>query len=227
MIILACATERELRSVLAEQDGVVDGEVLYTKGCSFVFCITGMGPVAAGISAGEILTRYPGIAGMINIGICGSFDLAQIPLGCVCVAQREVWPEYGVRTESETTPLDYQMFPDLPLTAPGELDFDPEDAAALMDLSLPGDWKRGASLTVAGVSGSPARANFLRREYAAATENMEGFALALAARRRGLPFLEIRAVSNLVGERDKNKWDFQGALHALRGILPALLGGGA
>lgn len=225
MIILACATDRELRSILAEQDGIVDGEVLYIQGCSFVFCLTGMGPVAAGISAGEMLARYPGVSGMINLGICGSFDLKHFPLGSVCVAQREVWPEYGVRMETETTSLEYQMFPGIELTEPNILDFDPEDAALAMDLSLPSSWLQGVSLTVAGVSGCPTQADFLRRQYAAATENMEGFALALAARRRGLPFLEIRTVSNLVGERDKDKWDFRGALRTLQGILPALLGG--
>jgi futalosine hydrolase len=225
MIILACATERELRCVSTVRNGVLDGETLHMGGRSFVLCVTGMGPVAAGISAGEILTRYPETTGMINVGICGSFDAALLPLGCVCTAQREVWPEYGVRTETETTPLDHHMFPDLPLAAPNELVLDPEGAAALMGLSLPETWARGVSLTVAGVSGCPGRANFLRRKYAAAVENMEGFALALAARRRGLPFLEIRTVSNQVGERDKNKWDFRGALNALQGILPALLAG--
>lgn len=218
MIILACATEMERRALLSglEESGMRAADRILS-------CVTGVGPVASGIRAGEALARYPRVRGMINAGICGSFDLERFPLGEICVAQKEIWPEYGVRMETDTTPLEYRMFSDMKLPVANEIDLDPSSGAAAMNLRLPEDWRRGVSLTVAGVSGDPGRAESLRRRYDAATENMEGFALALAALRRGIPFLEIRTVSNLAGERDKEKWNFRQALAALRGILPALL----
>lgn len=48
--------------------------------------------------------------------------------------------------------------------------------------------------------------------------------MALAAKRQGIPFLEIRTVSNPVGARDKRLWNFRLAVNALQNILPALTG---
>ncbi|PID74095.1 MAG: hypothetical protein CSB33_00400 [Desulfobacterales bacterium] len=38
-------------------------------------------------------------------------------------------------------------------------------------------------------------------------ESMEGAAAAAVAARFGIPFLEVRAASNLAGKRDRRKWD--------------------
>jgi futalosine hydrolase len=44
---------------------------------------------------------------------------------------------------------------------------------------------------------------------------MEGFGVAAAASRVGVPFTEIRAISNVVGKRDPSTWNMRGALDAL------------
>jgi futalosine hydrolase len=49
----------------------------------------------------------------------------------------------------------------------------------------------------------------------AAAEAMEGFGVAAAARLFGVPVLEIRAVSNRVGPRDRSAWRVEEALTAL------------
>jgi futalosine hydrolase len=38
-------------------------------------------------------------------------------------------------------------------------------------------------------------------------ENMEGVGAAFVAKHYGIPFLEIRCVSNLVGKRNRDAWD--------------------
>lgn len=78
------------------------------------------------------------------------------------------------------------------------------------------------SLTVAGVSASFVRARDLWNRYHAELENMEGFAVAYACARAGLPCVEIRSVSNKVGPRTKEEKDFPGALQALDAVLPSL-----
>ena len=95
MIVLACATERELREMLAGLEKPVENGAVRVADCRILPCVTGVGPVAAGISAGEALARHPEATGMINAGICGSFDPERFPLGGICVARKEVWPEYG------------------------------------------------------------------------------------------------------------------------------------
>jgi len=54
---------------------------------------------------------------------------------------------------------------------------------------------------------------------------MEGFGVALAAWQAGVPFLEVRAISNQVGERSKHNWRIGPALTALGQGLAQLLEG--
>ncbi|MNY61383.1 Futalosine hydrolase [compost metagenome] len=71
-------------------------------------------------------------------------------------------------------------------------------------------------LTVATATGTAATAAALAaRVPGAAAEAMEGFGIATAAQQRGVPVLEIRAISNAVGPRDRDAWRIGDALKAL------------
>ena len=227
MILLACATWLECSKALTRAPlphATREPAPVHFGGQVFLPCAVGIGPVAAALSAGELLERHPEITGILNLGICGSFDTARAPLGQVCVASAEIWPEYGVNASDREEPFGHQMFPDLILDPVNRIDLDPLQAASSMHLRIDPKWPAGPSLTVAGVSGDDQRAATLRARTGGLTENMEGFSLALAARRRGLAFLEIRTVSNPAGARDKGMWDFRLALSALGNILPLLTG---
>jgi futalosine hydrolase len=56
-----------------------------------------------------------------------------------------------------------------------------------------------------------------------AVEAMEGFAVLRAAELAGVPALEVRAVSNDVGEPDRSLWRLGDALAALADAMPRLL----
>ncbi|CAM5299817.1 futalosine hydrolase [Streptomyces tanashiensis] len=72
-------------------------------------------------------------------------------------------------------------------------------------------------LTVSTVTGTARRAAELaERRPTAAAEAMEGFGVAEAAAAHGVPVVEIRAVSNAVGPRDRAAWRIGEALGALR-----------
>ncbi len=225
MLILVCATTRECESALG-LSATSWPHCARIANHEVVADVIGVGPIAAALRMGALLERLPRAQGVINLGICGSFDLDRLPLGSVCVADAEIWPEYGVRGAAGESPepFGFQMLPEVTLDPPNRLDLNPTAAAAAMGLALPAEWATGPSLTVAGVSGDKVRAGQLHDRYQAATENMEGFSLALAARSKGLPFLEIRTVSNQVGARDKASWNFKAALRALATILPTLRG---
>jgi futalosine hydrolase len=67
------------------------------------------------------------------------------------------------------------------------------------------------------VTGTAARAAELRNRHPrAAAEAMEGFGVAEAAAAHSVPVLEIRAVSNVVGPRDRATWRIGQALDSLR-----------
>ena len=57
------------------------------------------------------------------------------------------------------------------------------------------------------------------RQVAADVESMEGAAVFAFCLRRGIPFAEIRAVSNFVGETDHARWDIPLALRNLESAL--------
>ena len=58
-------------------------------------------------------------------------------------------------------------------------------------------------------------------------EAMEGFGVLRAAARAGVPALELRAVSNAVGEPDRARWRIDDALAALASSVPRLIDGAA
>ncbi len=54
-------------------------------------------------------------------------------------------------------------------------------------------------------------------------EAMEGFGVLRAAALAGVPALELRSVSNEIGERDRSLWRIDDALAALGNVLPVLV----
>ncbi len=54
-------------------------------------------------------------------------------------------------------------------------------------------------------------------------EAMEGFGVLRAAALAGVPALEVRAISNAIGEADRSRWSVARALDALEASIPVLL----
>lgn len=197
---------------------------------SALCCITGVGPINAALALGHVLSRAEAegtpISAVFNAGLAGAFDLEANPLLSACLVREEIWPEYGLHDGQSVT-----------AGAFGFPQWQPPQGEAVRDrLALPGVEALAAfgvkcaedalphcrSLTVAGVSASFARAADLRGRYKADLENMEGFAVAYACARQGIPCVEVRSVSNKVGPRAREEKDFPGALRALAQVLPAL-----
>jgi futalosine hydrolase len=81
----------------------------------------------------------------------------------------------------------------------------------------------GPIVTVSTVTGTAAGAAELVRRHDPAAEGMEGAGGWAAAEAYGVPVLEIRAISNLVGPRDRDGWEIPRALGALRQAMMDLL----
>ena len=201
---------------------------LRLSGCTLDLLVCGVGPVASALALGRFLGRETYRSelprGILNLGLAGSYDIGAAPLGSLVLATEEVYPEYGIRPHPPH-PKDGQEKLPLPLGFPqaeigGRKVFDrlplaPESALGNMGLNWHSKWRQGASATVAGVSGTPERARRLAALCGGITENMEGFSLALGAAMAGIPFVELRAVSNAAGLRPPEGWDMPAALAAL------------
>jgi futalosine hydrolase len=67
--------------------------------------------------------------------------------------------------------------------------------------------KKGPFITVSTITSTEQKAARLFHHYSAIMEAMEGAGAAHLSMYYDIPFLEIRAVSNIVGEREKSEWN--------------------
>jgi futalosine hydrolase len=78
-------------------------------------------------------------------------------------------------------------------------------------------------VTVATVTGSAPRAAALARRFVdPVAEGMEGAGIAAAARLHAVPAAEVRAVSNMVGPRERDTWQIELALESLGKAVAAI-----
>lgn len=172
--------------------------------------VTGAGPAAAATGAAWLLASEP-YKLAVSVGIGGGFAPAA-PVGSVVVATRVVAADLGADSPEGFIPIEDLGF--APRVEQPDAAWAARIGAALTGAGL--TVVNGAVLTVATVTGTAERtAELLARHPDAAAEGMEGFGVASAAAMAELPFVEIRAISNTVGPRDRESWRIGEALDVL------------
>lgn len=192
-------------AVAAEQDAIA------VTGASADLVIGGVGPAAAAAAASRALgaKRYDLV---VCAGIGGGF--APLRLGELAVAAAIVFADLGAETPDGFTPVSELGF--------GEERYPvaPKLAVELADRT---GGHLGSILTVATVTGTAARATDLARRFPdAVAEGMEGAGVAAAATAHGVPYAEVRAISNPVGPRDRDAWQVPLALECLGRAVAAV-----
>jgi futalosine hydrolase len=180
--------------------------------------VGGVGPAAAAAATAAELARAEAVGRPYGLVVSAGISPAA-PVGSVAVASAILAADLGAQTPEgflAVAELGFGRSQHLP---PPELSREVADALAA---------GYGPVLTVSTVTGSAERAAELTgRHLGAVAEAMEGYGVAEAASAAGLPVLEIRAVSNAVGPRDRAAWRIGEALAALTAAfekLPAVLG---
>lgn len=173
----------------------------------------GVGPVAAALSTAVLLTA--GYDLVLSAGIAGGFPAATT--GSVVVADAVVQADLGVElADGGFSSVDELGF--------GTARFAPDPALAAL-LATRAGAATGTVLTVCTATGSRAGADRLLAAHPSAlAEGMEGAGAAAAAQRAGVPFAELRTISNRVGPRDRDAWQLGPALAALTAAFAAVLG---
>ncbi|MFF5451288.1 futalosine hydrolase [Streptomyces sp. NPDC012950] len=153
---------------------------------------------------------------VVSAGIAGGFQPAA-PLGTLVVSSAIVAADLGAETPDGYLAVEELGFGRSVHPVSGALTG--RIAAVLAAGGVP--CAVAPVLTVSTVTGSARRAAELaERHPGAAAEAMEGFGVAEAAAPYGVPVVELRAVSNAVGPRDRAAWRIGDALDALRrGVL--------
>lgn len=173
----------------------------------------GVGPAASAASTSAALLRRP-YELVISAGIGGGF--APLQPGDLAVASSVVFADLGAET-----PSGFQSSAELGF---GVDSYEPDQPAAARLARLTGAHV-GAILTVATVTGTAETATTLTaRHPGAIAESMEGAGVAAAAALHGVPFAELRAISNLVGPRERESWRIAEAMAALGKAFEATAG---
>jgi futalosine hydrolase len=194
-LLLCAATEFEIKpSLLFLKDLSVEVDVL----------VTGVGLTAASYSLTKsILSKKPGF--ILQAGIAGCLDDCH-QLSDVVLIKNEVIGDLGVEEKGKFHSLfDLGLLQkdDFPWKN-GKLENENallnETGLAIVD-----------GITVNEISTDPHRVSFYKNA-GAVVESMEGAALHYIGLMENIPFLQVRALSNYVGERDKTKWEMQKAI---------------
>ena len=163
--------------------------------CGYDGLVCGVGPVEAAASTARALALRPFDA-VLHVGLAGA---RAIPVGSLVVGTEAVYSDLSA---------DWPVV-DRALADPTLVD---AIRAVLPDApALP-------IHTSAAVGG--ARATVQTDEL---VEAMEGFGVLRAAALAGVPAVEVRAISNEIGEPDRERWSIDAALRALEGVVPSLL----
>ena len=174
-----------------------------------IFCITGVGLLSAAFALTKIIfEEKPDL--ILQIGIAGTFH-EEMKLSDIVVVKEEVLADMGVMEDGK-----WKDIFDLNLAAPDEPPFE--------NKLLTNPWLSKFNLlhlpevtdvSVNCITTEDKEIRRLKEKYDPVTESMEGAALHYVCTKMNIPFLQIRAISNYVGERDKSKWEIKKAVDNL------------
>jgi len=234
-LLVCCATRMEMEPLLKGLEDAAPVPLPYGAGVAGTLagrpvhaCWFGLGKAntAAGLA---LAIRELNPAAVIQVGIGGSFAGAGPAVGAVAIATEELHLDLGVRGDDYFEDLQAMGFPLLPDDAGGTIyNRLPVSAPLAQRLARAGE-TGGVPVqlvpfgTAETVTGSETQARHTGRRAGVAVESMEGAAAAQVCLALGVPFAELRGISNLVGVRDKGQWRIGEALQGAHAVLHAFL----
>lgn len=175
------------------------------------YCITGVGMVQAVLKVSQKLAvqKYD-LA--IQGGIAGAFAGAGLEPAELCIVQKDCIADMGVLEAGQLR----SVF-DMGFAAGDELPF--HQGFLVNENAGEFGLKMVTGATVNMVSTDGMMIELIRDKYEADIETMEGAAFHMACIEAKQKFVQVRAVSNYLAERDKSKWCIAEAVEKLNGFL--------
>ena len=151
---------------------------------------------------------------VIQAGVGGCFDL-RIPLGAVVAVKQDAIADQSViELQKLRTLFDLKLVPqDQYPFKKGWLINPNKDALKKTKLKIV------KGISVNQISTSKQMIKFYRDAFDPVTESMEGAALHYVCLMENVPFVQIRSISNYIGERNKKKWDMMDSIANLNDTL--------
>jgi futalosine hydrolase len=177
----------------------------------------GVGKANAAASLAALLAVEPRPAGVLLFGVAGAVPprlrdgAAAFGIGDVVVVTADRFADEGIET-----PDGWLDLADLGLADTGPF-------AAALDIAAATGLPVVDACTVSTCSGNDERAAALWERCGTALESMEGAAVAMVCAKFGVPWLQVRAISNWTGDREAGEWDLARAVAAVQQHVRALV----
>jgi futalosine hydrolase len=155
-----------------------------------------------------IYERRPDL--IIQAGIAGSFN-ADVSLGQVVAVKEEIPGDIGVEEDGifkDLFDLNLHDKNSFPFSNKRLINTNLEEINYLKLDEVTG-------ITINEITTRPERILQYKAKYNPAVESMEGASFHYCCLQINTSFIQIRAISNYIGERDKSKWDMKTALQNL------------
>jgi futalosine hydrolase len=213
LIVSATAFEVEiLRQHLVAQM-IPYGKLSFQKGAnSLEFLISGVGVPATIFHLSQHLSkkRYDLV---VNAGIAGAFNM-EVELGSVFQVIEDRFADLGIEERDGT----FRDLFDIELAEP---DIPPYQGGRFVQSQGSGFnfLPQAKGITVNKVHGTAATIQAIREKYQPDLESMEGAGVFYCCHSLGIPCLQIRAVSNHVEPRRRDRWNIPLAIENLNQTL--------
>jgi futalosine hydrolase len=172
---------------------------------------TGVGPVEAAAATARMLAiSTPEF--VINAGIAGGFA-GRANVGDAFAIETDYLAELGLEGGA----------PSPALPGGSRLITQAESDASLLQRARSIGARIANAITVATITATRLRAEDLAERFEAEVEAMEGFSVLRCAAVAGVPAIELRGVSNVVGPRESGGWDFDAGARAVSTLLDRFL----
>lgn len=217
IFVTATAVEAEPLRRITGLD--VSGRYVHREGSELDLLITGIGPVATAWALTKWFSehRKPDLA--INAGIAGSFLDSTGP-GQVVMPVTDCFADAGVETENGFMSLfgaGLENKDKFPFTD-GRIVSRNRFADFTSTLIKPVN-----AISVNTATGSESTKQKLAARYNPEIETMEGASFFYICSLEKVPFIAVRSVSNMVGPRDRSRWEIPLALENLTFSLDNIL----
>lgn len=179
--------------------------------------ITGIGMTATTYHLVKQLSiRKPDL--VIQAGVAGCFN-ASTPLGTVVAIEQDTIADQSViELKSLKTLFDLKLVPCNQFPYKKGWLINPSKVL-LKRTRL----KAVKGISVNQITTSKQMIRFYKEHFNPVTESMEGAALHYVCLSENIPFLQIRSISNYIGERNKKKWNMADSINELNKELIRLL----
>lgn len=190
-LLLCASTEFEIKPTieLIREENIKNVDIL----------ITGVGMMATAYSLAKAISqKRPDF--ILQAGVAGCLN-EKLPLTKIVLVENENIGDLGVeengafKTLFDLKLLDKSSSPWLNGKLSNNVEVLKSTGLTIVD-----------GVTVNEISTNKNRIDYYRDQLNASIESMEGAALHFVALQEKIPFLQMRSLSNFVGERDKSKW---------------------